>query len=162
MRIHLAADSSGYALARDLEAALAAEGHEVVWHAAPEFDEGDDYPIYAVRVGQAVIADEDAGIPVRGVLVGASGAGEAIAANKVPGVRAVAGLAVDYVRSARQHADADILTLGADFVDAATARELVEALVAEPFHDLLEDARRIVNTNEFESHGTIEGWMIEG
>jgi ribose 5-phosphate isomerase B len=162
MRIHLAADSSGYALGRTLETALEAEGHDVVWHAAPELDEGDDYPIYAVRVGQAVIADEDAGIPVRGVLVGASGAGEAIAANKVAGVRAVAGLAVDFVRAARRHADADILTLGADFVDAAAARELVEALVSEPFDDLLDDARRIVNTNEFESHGTIEGWMIDG
>ena len=161
MRIHLAGDSRGYELARGLEKKLAAAGHEVAWHAAEAYDEGDDYPIYAIRVGQAVIADEDAGVPVRGVLVGSTGAGEAIAANKVSGVRAIPGLGADFVRSARRHADADILTLGTDFVDAATALQLVELLISEPFDNLLEDARRIVNTNEFESAGTIEGWLIE-
>lgn len=160
MRIHLAADSSGYELARSLETALAAE-HEVVWHGAPELDEGDDYPLYAIRVGKAVIADEDSGVPVRGVLVGASGAGEVIAANKVAGIRAVSGQTADFVRAARQHVDADVLALGAQGTDAATALQLVKLLISEPFHDLLDDARRIVHTNEFESAGTIEGWMIE-
>lgn len=160
MRIHLAADSTGYELARSLEASLRAE-HEVLWHGAPEFDKDDDYPIYAIRVGQAVIADEDSGVPVRGVLVGLSGAGESIAANKVAGIRAIAGQTADFVRLARQHSDADVLTLGADLMDAAAALSLVQLLIAEPFHDRLDDARRIVNTNEFESAGTIEGWMIE-
>lgn len=161
MRIHLAGDSSGYDLARYLEQALVAEGHEVVWHASPELDEGDDFPLFAVRVGQAVIADEDAGVPVRGILVGHSGAGEVIAANKVAGVRAVSALSEDFVRSARRHADADVLALGVSLVDAPAAVSLVEAFLAEPFNDELDDARRIININEFESSGTIEGWLIE-
>lgn len=161
MRIHLAADSIGYELGRALERWLATEGHEPVWHAAPERDEGDDYPLFAVRVGKAVIADEDAGVPTRGVIVGGSGAGEAITANKVAGIRAIPGLGVEFVRLARAHADADVLTLGAHLITEADARELVTILIATPFADLLDDARRIVNTNEFESSGTIEGWMIE-
>jgi ribose 5-phosphate isomerase B len=162
MRIHLAGDSSGYELARYLEQVFVAEGHEVVWHGAPELDEGDDFPFFAVRVGQAVIADEDAGVPVRGILVGVSGAGEVIAANKVAGIRAAAGLSVEFVRSARRHADADVLAIGASFVDAPGAVALVDALLTEPFNDVLDDARRIININEFESSGTIEGWLIEG
>ena len=159
MRIHLAGDSTGYALARELESQLGSLGHDVVWHGAPQLDEGDDYPAHSVRVGKAVIADEDSGVPVRGVLVGVSGAGEVIAVNKVAGIRAVSATSVDVVTLAREHADVDVLTLGAAVLDAATALTLVIALIDVPFANLLEDARRIVNTNEFESAGTIEGWM---
>lgn len=161
MRIHLAADSSGYAIGRGLEASLSADGHEVLWHAAPEQDEGDDYPLYAVRVGKAVIADEDAGITTRGVLVGAYGTGEVIAANKVAGARAVHALSTETVIQARTHSDANVLTLGAHSTDEAAARDLVAAFLETGFSNVLDDARRIVNINEFESLGTIEGWNID-
>jgi ribose 5-phosphate isomerase B len=161
MRIHLAADHAGYTVGRALEKHLTDVGHEVVWHAAAEFDDGDDYPLFAIHVAQAVIADEDDGTPTRGVVVGASGAGECIAANKVNGARAVAAATEGLVRDARRHADADILTLGSTYVDEATAIALVDAFIEEPFADLLEDARRIIYTNEFENSGTIEGWMVD-
>jgi len=161
MRIHLAGNHEGHSLARDLETALRARGHEVQWHGAEKFEEGDDYPIYAVRVAQAVIADEDAGAPTAGLLVGRSGMGECIAANKVHGARAVPGLTTELVAEARRHADANILTLGEAFTNLDLALSLVETFFTTQFGNTLDDARRIVNTTEFESSGTIEGWMME-
>ena len=161
MRFHIAANYQGYARARALEASLAGEGHDVLWHASAEFDDNDDYTIYAIRAAQAVIEDEDAGVDARGIVVGGTGAAEAIVTNKVAGVRAVHADRRDVVVDARQHADVTILVLGADIVDEATSRDLVDALVSTPFLNNLDDARRVVNVAEFEASGTIEGWMIE-
>ena len=161
MRIHLGANYQGYALARELETELEANGHEVVWQAAPQFDDNDDYPVYCIRVGQAVVEDEDNGITARGVMIGGTGAAEAIATNKVNGARAVHTDRLNVVVDARAHADANIIVLGSDLVDLAQATALTEALVNEKFLTLLDDARRVVNTAEFENSGTIEGWMIE-
>lgn len=161
MRIHLGANYQGYKLARELETALNEKGHEVIWQAAAEFDDNDDYPVYCIRVGQAVVEDEDTGITARGVMIGGTGAAEAIATNKVNGARAVHTNNPDVVVDARAHADANILVLGADLVDLAQATALTEILVDQPFLTLLDDARRVVNTAEFENSGTIEGWMIE-
>lgn len=161
MRIHLGANFQGYRLARELERALSSAGHEVVWHAAPEFDDNDDYPVYAIRVGQAVVQDEDSGITSRGVMIGGTGAAEAIATNKVNGARAVHTDRLEVVIDARAHADANILVLGADLVALAQAEALTNALINEKFLTLLDDARRVVNTAEFENSGTIEGWMVE-
>lgn len=161
MRIHLGANYQGYALGRELEARLTHAGHDVVWQGAPEFDDNDDFPLYCIRVGQAVVEDEDNGVTSRGVVIGGTGAAEAITTNKVNGARAVHTEQLDVVVDARAHADANILVLGAERVNAAHANTLVDALVSEPFLRLLDDARRIVNTAEFENSGTIEGWMIE-
>lgn len=161
MRFHISANYQGYARARELEASLSSDGHEVVWHASPEFDDNDDYTIYAIRAAQAVITDEDAGSDARGIVVGGTGAAEAIVTNKVAGVRAVHTDRLDVVIDARQHADVTILVLGADLVDETASRELVDALVNTPFLNNLDDARRVVNVAEFEASGTIEGWMIE-
>jgi len=161
VRFHMAANYQGYGRARALESQLAADGHDVVWHASPEFDDNDDYTIYAIRAAQAVIEDEDAGVDARGIIVGGTGAAEAIVTNKVAGVRAVHTDRLDVVVDARQHADVTILVLGADVVDDVASLALIEALVSTPFLNNLDDARRVVNVAEFEASGTIEGWMIE-
>jgi ribose 5-phosphate isomerase B len=134
----------------------------VVWHGAAEYDFEDDYPLFAFRVGQAVIADEDAGLEVRGLLVGGIGGGETIAANKVDGARAVFGASVDYVVKSRNHANASTLVIGADYTDLALAKQMVQAIIDAKFSSILDDSRRIVNTNEYESSKTIEGWTITG
>ncbi|TQL48411.1 ribose 5-phosphate isomerase B [Homoserinimonas aerilata] len=161
MRIHLAADHAGYQLGRALEASLSASGHDVLWHGAAAYDEGDDYPPFAIAVAHAVIEDEDAGVEARGVVVGATGAGENIAANKVNGARAVTGLSIDFVTAARLRVDANIVTLGVDFVDEALATSLVATLVDAPFGVETGDVRRIMNTAEYENAGTIEGWNAQ-
>lgn len=161
MRIHVGANYLGYELGRALENWLVTEGHEVVWHGAPEFDNEDDYPLYSIRVGQAVVEDEDAGVLARGIIVGDTGASETIVANKVNGSRAVPALSPEIVVDARHHADANILILGQALTSEEEAKNLVTLFVAEEFQNVLDDARRIINTAEYESSGTIEGWMIE-
>jgi len=161
MRIHLGANSDGYAVAERLRDDLAAAGHEVVWHAAPALDEGDDYPAITIRTVQAVVADEDAGQDSRAVIVGGAGAGEVIAANKVNGARVVSATDAAVIVDARLRADVNGLVVPAAHVDAATVAALVDALVSSGFSNDLDDARRLVNVAEFETSGTIEGWTLE-
>lgn len=161
MRVHMGANYLGYELGRAIEGWLKSEGYEVVWHGADLYDEDDDYPLFSLRVGLGVIADEDNGLETWGVIVGGEGTGEIIAANKVNGARAVPGLDADYVRHAREHANANILVIGAARNNLDAAKELINALTQTKFANILDDARRIVNTNEYENSRTIEGWMIE-
>jgi ribose 5-phosphate isomerase B len=161
MRIHLGANSEGYDAAERLRSDLAAAGHEIVWHAAPAYDEGDDYPGIAIRTVQAVVSDEDAGVDSRAIIMGGSGAGEVIAANKVNGARVVSATDASYVADARVHADANGLVIPTAHVAADTIPVLVSALLDTAFSNGLDDARRLVNVAEFETSGTIEGWTID-
>ncbi len=162
MRIHLAANHLGYELGRQLEEWLSQSGHETIWHGADFLDDGDDYPIFSARVGQAVIDDEDRGENVKGIVFGGDGSGEVIAVNKVKGARATFGHSAKQVELARREADADVLVIGAIHHDLATAKELIAAFLSTSFGDALEYARRIINVAEYETSGTIEGWLIEG
>ncbi|MEN9751354.1 MAG: hypothetical protein RLZZ600_401 [Actinomycetota bacterium] len=161
MLVHLGADYLGYERARTLEAWLAEAGYQVRWHGAAEYDHEDDYPVYSIRVGHAVVQDEDNTIMSKGVIVGGSGSSETIVANKVRGGRAVAGVSVSAVTDAREHADANILVLGANEQSLEQSQALITAFLNTEFSNLLDDARRVVNTAEFENSGTIEGWLVE-
>lgn len=161
MRIHLAANFFGYQLGRALETRLSASGHEVVWHGATEFDPGDDFPVFVISAAQAVIDDEDRGIISRGIVVGATGAGESITANKVNGARAIPALDASFVRLARAHSDANVLAVGATLLSSDEAIALVTEFLDAPFLIDPDDVRRIMHTAEFENAGTIEGWNIE-
>ena len=161
MRIHLAADYLGYELARQLEAWLKAN-HEVIWHGAEELDEGDDYPLFAARVGQAVIQDEDQGLDTYGILVGGTGNGEIIAINKVKGVRAALAVNAEQIISARNDQNANALVIGAGHTSLDSAKTLVSAALENNYIGTVDSARRIINVGEYENRGTIEGWLIEG
>ncbi|MCM0616843.1 RpiB/LacA/LacB family sugar-phosphate isomerase [Paenarthrobacter sp. TYUT067] len=161
MRIHLSADHTGFNLAQSLLARLRERGHEVNYHGPSEFDDGDDYPKFTVATGQAVIADEDLGQPSLGIVVGATGIGEQITANKVKGIRAVVGTNPETITTARVHHDANVLTLGALSTSAVDALSLVDVFLSEKFTFEDADVRRILHTAEFENSGTIEGWMID-
>ena len=161
MRIHLAADYLGYELARQLEAWLKAN-HEVIWHGAEELDEGDDYPLFAARVGQAVIQDEDQGLDTYGILVGGTGNGEIIAINKVKGVRAALAVNAEQIISARNDQNANALVIGAGHTSLDSAKTMVSAALENNYIGTVDSARRIINVGEYENRGTIEGWLIEG
>ena len=160
MRIHLAADHRGWDLAKQLEGWLASKGHEVLWHGAEFKDDGDDYPLFAIRTAQAQLADEDAGVEAKSIVVGGDGSGEVISANKVSGARAAIAMNAKQVELARAQADVSLLVIGSYHLNFEQAQPLVELFFATPFSDLIDDARRIINTTEFENSGTIEGWMI--
>lgn len=161
MRIHLGANSEGYESATVVRSQLEAAGHDVLWHGAPQYDDNDDYPAISIRTVQAVVADEDAGVETRGLLLGGTGAGEVISANKVNGARVVSATSASYVVDARTHADINALVIPTAHVDDATRDDLIAALIGTAFSNGLDDARRLVNVAEFETGGTIEGWMID-
>jgi ribose 5-phosphate isomerase B len=128
MRISIGADHAGFFLKEKLRERLAAEGHEVVDYGATS-PESVDYPDYA----QPVSRDVGGGRSDRGILVCSTGIGMAIAANKVHGVRAAPGQLDDEVRLTREHNDANVLTLGAKYLDEERAMQLIDIFLNTEF-----------------------------
>lgn len=128
MKIAIAADHAGFALKERLRAKLAEQGHEIV-----DFGTGSaescDYPDFA----QPVAREVGEGRSDRGILVCSTGIGMAIAANKVAGVRAAPAQSDDEVRLTREHNDANVLTLGARYLDEVRASELVSIFLNTEF-----------------------------
>nr|WP_314841420.1 RpiB/LacA/LacB family sugar-phosphate isomerase [uncultured Microbacterium sp.] len=158
--IHFAADHGGYELARTLAAHAERVGFDAVWHGADEPDPGDDYPVFAVRVGQAVITDQDAGTDSFGVLVVGEPFAGVVAANKVNGARAVATLSPREAAHARGYVDANVLVLdGTAFEE--TAWLSIHAFVTTGMTQTVERGRQILQIEEYENAGTIEGWAVQ-
>jgi ribose 5-phosphate isomerase B len=159
-RIHFAADHGGYELGRALEARAVAAGYDVVWHGADEPDPGDDYPGYAVRVGRAVVEDQDAGIDAFGVLVVDEGFAGVIAANKVNGARAVSAPSPRAAATTREVVDANVLVFDGIAFEESAWLTLV-AFVTTAMPHVVDHGRRILQIAEFENAGTIEGWAVQ-
>jgi len=159
-RIHMAADHGGYELGRMLEERAAGKGFEVVWHGADEIDPGDDYPAYAIRVGKSVVTDQDAGVDAFGVLVVGEELAGVVAANKVNGARAVTTESPRASAGARAVGDANVLVLpGIAFPESAWLN--VYAFVTSPMEQTVERGRQILQIEEYENAGTIEGWAVQ-
>lgn len=137
MRIGIGADHAGYALKEHLIGALKALGHEAV-DFGTDSEESVDYPPIMAAVGRAVVAGE----VERGIVLGGSGQGEQIAANKVRGVRAALCNDLYTARLSRAHNDANVLALGARVVGSGLAEEILELWLAAPF-DGGRHARRV-------------------
>ena len=139
MRIHVAADHAGFDLKTAVTEHLTALGHEVVDHGAHVYDPQDDYPAFCLEAAQAVVADPGS----LGLVIGGSGNGEQIAANKVLGVRAALAWSVQTARLAREHNDANVMGLGARMHPRTDALAIVDAFIAEPFSADERHQRRI-------------------
>jgi ribose 5-phosphate isomerase B len=147
MRIHVAADHAGFELKVALVEHLRAAGHDVVDHGAPEYDPQDDYPAVCFAAGEAVVADPGS----LGVVIGGSGNGEQIAANKATGVRAALAWNADTARLGRQHNDANVVAIGARQHSVDEALELVDVFVNEPFSQDPRHQRRIDQLAAYEA-----------
>jgi ribose 5-phosphate isomerase B len=147
MRIHLAADHAAYELKEHLAEHLRAGGHDVVDHGAHEYDAQDDYPSFCIAAGEAVVAEPGS----LGIVLGGSGNGEQIAANKVTGVRAALAWNDETARLSRAHNDANVLSLGARQHSPDDAVALVEAFLAEPFSGDPRHQRRIDQMAAYEA-----------
>jgi ribose 5-phosphate isomerase B len=147
MRIHVAADHAGFELKVALVEHLRAAGHDVVDHGAAEYDPQDDYPAVCFAAGEAVVADPGS----LGVVIGGSGNGEQIAANKVTGVRAALAWNADTARLGRQHNDANVVAIGARQHSVDEALELVDVFVNEPFSQDPRHQRRIDQLAAYEA-----------
>jgi ribose 5-phosphate isomerase B len=128
MKIAIAADHAGFALKERLRLKLAEQGHEVVDYGTAS-TESCDYPDFAARVAREV----GHGTAERGILVCSTGIGMAIAANKVAGVRAAPAQSEDEVRLTREHNDANVLTLGARYLDEEHAASLMDIFLRTEF-----------------------------
>ena len=157
MRIHIATDHAGLEFSRTLQRHLAEAGHEVIDHGPREYDPLDDYPAFCIAAARAVVHDLRAGIQALGVVLGGSGNGEQIAANKVEGVRAALVWNASTAELARQHNDANVVSIGAREHTVEEAIALVDVFIATPFSGEERHARRIAQLAEYETAGRIAG-----
>lgn len=157
MRIHVATDHAGLEFSQQLQEHLRAQGHEVFDHGPAEYDALDDYPSFCINAAQAVADDWAAGIEALGVVFGGSGNGEQMAANKVAGVRAALVWNLDTARLAREHNNANVISIGARQHEFAEALSFIDAFISEPFPGDERHVRRISQLSEYERTGTIAG-----
>jgi ribose 5-phosphate isomerase B len=151
MRVHLGSDHAGFEVKNAVTEALRGDGHEVVDHGAFTYDEADDYPVYCLRAAEAVARDQTS----LGVVLGGSGNGEQIAANKVRGVRAALAWSPDTARLSREHNDAQVLALGAREHPVDEVVEFVRVFLATAFSGDERHARRIRMLTRYEQTGEL-------
>lgn len=156
MRIHIATDHAGLELSHFLIRELTKQGHELFDHGPASYDPLDDYPSFCINAALAVVADQTAGVPALGIVLGGSGNGEQIAANKVTGIRAALAWNLDTAKLARQHNDANVIAVGARQHSQDEVLTLIEAFIAEPFSQDERHSRRIAKILNFELTGEIQ------
>ena len=149
MRVHIGSDHAGFELKQHLIKALTADGHDVVDHGATSYDAEDDYPVYCIPAAEAVVADPGS----LGIVLGGSGNGEQIAANKVDGVRAVLVYDHDTAELGRKHNNANVMGIGARMHTPEEATELARLFLATPFSEEPRHQRRIDLLTEYEKTG---------
>ena len=151
MRVHLGSDHAGFELKNHVVDNLRSAGHEVVDHGPQRLDPQDDYPPYCLAAATAVVADAGS----LGVVIGGSGNGEQIAANKVRGVRCALAWSLETARLGRQHNDANLVAVGARMHTLDEAAALVAVFVAEPFSHDPRHQRRIDMLAAYEATGEL-------
>lgn len=139
MRVHVAADHAGYELKTHLISWLTEQGHEPVDHGAFEYDAEDDYPPFCVAASQAAV-DEPGSL---GIVIGGSGNGEQIAANKVTGARAALAWSTETAALAREHNNAQVVSLGARMHTVEEAEAIVEAFLTTEWSGAERHQRRV-------------------
>ncbi len=155
MRIHIATDHAGMDLSAYLVSELTALGHELVDHGPKVYDALDDYPGFCIAAAQGVIADQSAGVEALGIVLGGSGNGEQMAANKVKGIRAALIWNESTAKLAREHNDANVAAVGARQHENAEVLDLIKAFIAEPFSNDERHVRRIEKIASFENTGEV-------
>jgi ribose 5-phosphate isomerase B len=151
VRVYLGSDHAGFELKAALIAWLEQAGHEAVDCGPASYSPTDDYPPYVMRAAQSVIDDPGS----LGIVIGGSGNGEQIAANKVPGIRAALAWTADTARLARQHNDANVLSLGAREYSIDDALSFAKLFVETPFSGESRHARRLTMIADYEKTGVL-------
>lgn len=155
MRIHIATDHAGMELSAYLVEQLLADGHEVIDHGPKVYDALDDYPGFCIAAAQAVIADQASGLQALGIVLGGSGNGEQIAANKVKGIRAALIWNADTAALARDHNDANVAAVGARQHSQEEVLALVRIFISKDFSNDERHVRRIGKISRFEDNGEV-------
>jgi ribose 5-phosphate isomerase B len=151
MRVHLGSDHAGLELKSHLVEHLTKAGYDVVDHGPVVYDPVDDYPPFCLRTAEAVVADAGS----LGIVVGGSGNGEQIAANKVQGARAALAWSTETAKLAREHNDANLISIGARMHPTEDAVKFVETFLATPYSGEDRHTRRIEMLIAYESTGEL-------
>jgi ribose 5-phosphate isomerase B len=148
IKIHIASDHAGYEMKNFLKFSLIDMGYDVIDHGPKEYDAQDDYPDYIIPCAEAVAKDHAS----MGVILGGSGQGEQIAANKVDDVRAIEyyGKNLDTVIFGREHNNANIISLGARFMTNEEALEAVNTFISTDFSNEERHARRLEKVRKYD------------
>ena len=146
MRIHIGADHAGLELKSALIQHFTAKGHKVKDHGPYEYDALDDYPDFCIPAAQAVVNDPGS----LGIVIGGSGNGEQISANKVKGVRAALAWSVETAKLAKQHNNANVVAIGGRMHSIDECKTILDAFIAEPFSNDERHIRRIDKISGFE------------
>ncbi|OLT19309.1 ribose-5-phosphate isomerase [Pseudonocardia sp. CNS-139] len=149
VRVYLGSDHAGFDLKAHLIAQLTGLGHEAVDVGPATYDAADDYPPFCIEAARRTLADPDG----LGVVIGGSGNGEQMAANKVPGIRCALAWSTETATLARQHNNAQVVAVGARMHTAEDATEIVLAFVGTPFSGEPRHERRIEQLAEYERTG---------
>jgi ribose 5-phosphate isomerase B len=146
MRIHIGSDHAGLELKAQLIEHLVTNGHDVTDHGPYEYDALDDYPDFCIPAAEAVAKDPAS----LGIVLGGSGNGEQIAANKVKGIRAALAWSIETAKLARDHNNANVIAVGGRMHDLSVVKEIIDAYIAEPFSNDERHVRRIKKIADFE------------
>lgn len=160
MRIHVATDHAGLEFSQQLQQHLREQGHEVIDHGPQEYDALDDYPSFCINAALGVAQDENSGVQALGVVFGGSGNGEQMAANKVEGIRAALVWNDSTAELAREHNNANVISIGARQHSVDEAIRFIDLFIATPFPGDERHVRRISQLGEYERTGAIEGKYV--
>jgi ribose 5-phosphate isomerase B len=151
MRVHLGSDHAGFELKGALIARLAQLGFETVDHGPESYHPDDDYPPYVMAAAAAAAGDPES----LGVVIGGSGNGEAIAANKIPGVRCALVWTEETARLGRLHNNANVVSLGARQYAVEDAIHFAEIFLQTEFSDEPRHVRRLAMLSDYERSGSL-------
>ncbi|MEI6220592.1 MAG: ribose-5-phosphate isomerase [Actinomycetes bacterium] len=151
MRIHIGSDHAGLDFKNRIVSHLSAQGHDVVDHGPHTFDALDDYPVFCIPAAIATAAEPGS----IGIVLGGSGNGEQMAANKVKGIRAALVWNEATAIAAREHNDANVIAIGGRMHTEEVALALVDLFLATPFTNDPRHVRRIALISKFEEDGAI-------
>ena len=147
MKVFVAADHGGFQLKEELNGYLMQKEYEVEDVGAHRFDPNDDYPDFVFPAAERVVVTPGS----LGIIIGRSGNGEAMAANKVKGVRAAVCVSVEMAKKARLDNDANVLSLGADYINTETVKNIVDAFLTTSFSGEERHKRRLEKISTHES-----------
>ena len=149
MRIHIGSDHAGLELKSQLIEHLVGNGHDVTDHGPYEYDAIDDYPDFCIPAAEAVAKDPAS----LGIVLGGSGNGEQIAANKVKGIRAALAWSVETAKLAKDHNNANVVAVGGRMHELPLVKEIIDTFIAHPFSADERHIRRINKIAAFENKG---------
>jgi ribose 5-phosphate isomerase B len=149
MKIHLGCDHAGFELKEKVAQHLKSKGHEVIDHGAKTHDALDDYPVFCFLAAQGAAQDPNS----LAIVIGGSGNGEQIAANKIKGVRAALAWSVETAKLAREHNNANVIGIGGRMHSESESLAIVDAFIDTKFSNDDRHMRRINQISEYENGG---------